>query len=761
METDDIRSQGRMDHSTIKLNDERLKFMTLIGNPDITYEFATEPDFNYLKVWFMLDHLGARMRDMSGLGNDAFIEGHPTLRRAGLSLGYMQTDAAPATPVMLFNSGTDVVSATNGEYIWILDNPSIRFTTFATGFSLTCRFCCLDFSTHYPNPDNPNSSYARRIAAKSDNATNGWTLLVYPTGTNTGGIEFEIMHNGTGYARLSTGYTAGLWYQIVITYDPNASPRIKIYTAGTENSSSSTFNTAIPTYTNLRIGARTSTTGFFRGYIHDFRLYMDKVLTQTEITNINTNELTIDNIEKGHVFMLQYSTVGLAMPKRSKTHKYNVGGKVISTRRHKYNMGGKAIVTKTHKFSLAGMENPVRTQVIRFQKTTTAANGTVQDVTLNFTPKAIIVWSDGSIVSDTYVDHFHSIYGFSDGTNHACVTAQSQDGQGTSATRRSHRTDSVFAQLNDNADTVKVRGSCSFGTNKVTFVWDVNNSEAIYIHMLAIGGNDITNTKVNTVQIGRSSTGTQNYTGLGFTPVTNESILFTISNQYPSVFTNTTVPYGGAAFGAAVSTTKRLAFATAEADTYGTSGTWRRYENNRVIAEIDQIDGSSLHTADFNGWITDGFQLDWTTTPEGSDYMFSYLVIKGGLWDCGSTVSPASPQSQTVSSLNLNSKPIRALICTSDAGTLTGSIYTWAAYSMGATDGTNSARASSTDQNGVDTTNSQRYNTISDIYGTVDSLGGTDNIATFTSFGTNQFTLNWTVANAARNLGWVVLADKT
>src|SRR5215217_5917869 len=73
LETDDVRSQGRMDHSTIKLNDERLKFVTTLdaGNFDFFYEFPTEPDFDKLKVWFMLDHLGTRMRDMSGFGNDA------------------------------------------------------------------------------------------------------------------------------------------------------------------------------------------------------------------------------------------------------------------------------------------------------------------------------------------------------------------------------------------------------------------------------------------------------------------------------------------------------------------------------------------------------------------------------------------------------------------------------------------------------------------------------------------------------------------
>jgi Concanavalin A-like lectin/glucanases superfamily len=315
LETDDVRSQGRMDHSTIKINDERLKFIDLLSNdPSINYEFPQEPDFNFLKVWFMLDHLGTRMRDMSGFGNDAIIQGHPTLRRANLIMGFGSTDLAGGTPTMLFNSGTDVVSQRNGEYIYIIDNPSVQFTLFPTGFSIAFRFNCLDFSNHISLD---GLTFGRRFAAKTDNATNGWNLIVYPTNTagTNGGVEFQVVHNNVTYKRRTTGYNINTWYQVIITYDPNAgstnAARIKIYTAGTENSLDGTATLILPTQTNLRIGARDFETGFFYGYIHDFRLYMGKVLTTTEVTNLNQNEVTIDNIPKRQVFILQHALFGL------------------------------------------------------------------------------------------------------------------------------------------------------------------------------------------------------------------------------------------------------------------------------------------------------------------------------------------------------------------------------------------------------------------------------------------------------------------
>lgn len=322
LETDDVRSQGRMDHSTIKLNDERLKFLTTLDADDATlyYEFPNEPDNNFLKVWFMLDHLGVRVRDMSGFQNNAIVSGHPTLRRIeGLDLGYIQTAAGGGTaaaPVMLFNSGTDVVSQTDGEYIWIPDNETIRFTNYsAAGFSITFRFAALTtgihtyFDPHNQDPDEPLTAI-RRIASKTDDVNNGWNVVI-----NGPQLEFHIIDNGVTYQRRATGFSAGPFYQVVITYNPlaaggTAADRIKIYTAGVLiNNSASTTTLFLPFQTNLRIGARDAVSGFFHGYIHDFRIYFGKVLNQTEVTNINTNELTIDNIDKGKNFIIQYALI--------------------------------------------------------------------------------------------------------------------------------------------------------------------------------------------------------------------------------------------------------------------------------------------------------------------------------------------------------------------------------------------------------------------------------------------------------------------
>src|SRR5215203_2438995 len=520
LETDDVRSQGRMDHSTIKLNDERLKFVTTLpsANTDFFYEFPTEPDFNFLKAWFMLDHLGARVRDMSGFNNDAIISGHPTLRRSGLDMGFQQTatgGGTPATPVMLFNSGTDVVSQTDGEYIWIPDNDTIKFTLFPVGFSIVFRFNCLDFNNHISEEF---GAFVRRFAAKTDDALNGWNLVLTPTNTagTTGAIEMNVTHNGTIYKRRRTGFSVGLYYQIVVTYDPNltADDRIKIYVAGIESSTAGITNLSLPVHSNLRLGARSAETGFFYGYLHDFRLYMGKILTQSEITNINDNEMTIDNITKGHAFVIQYAMVSQAM--RSKTHKYSLAGRVqrsrthrfnitkkltltrthkfnmvkgvTATRTHKFNMVKLVTRTRTHKFSLGGTVRltkihkfnitqkitrtrthrfnvgGLQTQYQRFIKSTTAGANIVQEITYASTPQVLLVWSDGNTQDNIFANQYATYYGFSDGTHHACVSGISKDGLTTTDTFSGHKSDKVIVLVDNTVGSIVAEATVSFAT---------------------------------------------------------------------------------------------------------------------------------------------------------------------------------------------------------------------------------------------------------------------------------------------------------
>lgn len=819
LETDDIRSQGRMDHSTIKLNDERLSFGTVLssGDTDFYYELPNEPDLKYLKAWFMLDHLGARIRDISGFQNDAIISGHPTLRRALLNLGFQQLETSPATPVMLFNSGTDVVSQNDGEYIWIPDNDTIKFTKFENGFSIHFRFNCLNFNTHFPSI---GGSYSRRFASKTDDADNGWNIIVYPTGTVfngvalNGGIELEIRDNGINYARRTVGYTAGLFYQVVVTYDrkagPDSSDRIRIYTGGIENSLDSNFGTILtPTTTNLRIGARSSQTGFFHGFIHDFRMWMDKVLTQQEVTNINTNELTIESVPKGHVFVVQYALVQAPMvskrhrwetvgriikvkvhkfndielvisPKIHKwisfhrilplrTHKFTIvelvmrlltlvydqGGLVTLTKTHKFSIKTKVTATKTHRYNMGGMQ----TQYQRFIKSTTAGTNITQEVTYTSTPQVLIVWSEGNTQDNTFANVYGTYYGFSDGTHHACVSGISKDSQTTSDTFSGHKNNRVISLMDNTVATMTAEATVSFAANKATFNWTTNDTRAVYIHTMALWG--LNNAEVKSFDAGTTTNGNRVY-NLNNTAMT-PTFLHTINNS--AIEGWSTSQGQSIAIGAGTSSSKQFAIVNVNKDGVNPSDVYTSFYTVSSVVGFDDDTGTEEAEAAISSFGTGTFTLNWSNAPPTTNRVFSALVIDSPNVDVGTFTQRSGTGTQVVNT-GTNVDNVRGLMILSN-GQTTGATQSTARMMIGGASSTSSQGVVNTGENdNISPTETARINKTGVIIksitvnGTVASSTTTAEAALSSVSTQDQFTLNWTTADAtARTHHYIVFGS--
>jgi hypothetical protein len=825
LETDDIRSQGRMDHSTIKLNDERLSFGTVLSssNTDYHYMLPNEPDLRFLRIWFMMDHLGARIRDISGFQNDAFVAGHPTLRRAFLNIGFQQLETSPATPVMLFNSGTDAVSQIDGEYIYIPDNGNIRFTNYPNGFTVHFRFNCLNFNNHTTNL---GGLFSRRFASKTDDENNGWSILVYPTGTivndvaSHGGVEVEITDNGIQYARRTAGYSAGLWYQVIVTYDRNAgftaAERIKIYTGGLETSMDSSFGTILATTTNLRIGARSSGSGFFHGYIQDFRMYFDKVLTQQEVINLSDNDLTISSIPKGHTFVVQYALVQQAIlvkthkwqtvgriikvrfhkfnvielvikPKIHKwnlyhrilplrTHKFTIvelvmrlltlvydqGGLVSLTKTHKFNIVNKLTVTKTHKYNLGGLQ----TQYQRFVKSTTAGSNITQAITFNSTPKALIVWSDGTAVDNTFTNDVVINYGFSDGTHHACVTGLSEDGQTTTDTFSGHKSDAVIAFTNEDvpSTTPIAEATVSFSSNQAVFNWTTNDTRATYIHCLAIWG--VENVEVKTFENGTTSTGNKVYT-LNNTSMT-PTFLHTITvNATGAGWTTSNAQ--AISIGAATSATKQFAIVNVNEDGQAGSDVWTAYLTDHVLLGHDDDTGTQEFAAKLSSFGTGNgqFTLNYTDPRSVTTIPFSVLVMDSPNIDVGLITQPAATGTQVVN-VDTNVNSVKGLMIFSNAQT-SGTLASTSQLMIGGASGTGSTAQGLTvvgENDGVASTETARINRTGKVIKTIAPNNAvlsttTTSEADLSSVSTqDQFTLNWTTANAtARKFHYIVFGS--
>jgi hypothetical protein len=409
--------------------------------------------------------------------------------------------------------------------------------------------------------------------------------------------------------------------------------------------------------------------------------------------------------------------------------------------------------------TLVDSPTTAKNQVVRFQKDTTGTTNATQDVALNFTPKALMVFSDGNTADNTLSAHFQWIQGFSDGTNHACILVSSEDAVVSSSdTYRSHRNDCVYVHRNVATGTVDQVATCTFGTNKVTFTWTTNDTQATYITLVAYGGGAITNVKVNTVTVAKSGTGTQDYTGLGFNPAgSGASVLMTLMSGLTS---SSDTDVGIGSFGAAVSSANRYVISTASEDASNPTDSWRTHRTDACLYQFTTA-GATDGYADFSAWITDGFRLNVIDAFTNTAFLFSYLVINGGTWDVGSIVSPASAQSSN-HSVSVSSKTIKGLVMASASSTSAGNntILTYNILTVSATDGTTESIIAEIDEDAQTTSDAYRVNAANGVIGRSLTVNGADTeTGTFTSFGTNQVTINWTGSPASRYYGYVVLAD--
>ena len=402
-------------------------------------------------------------------------------------------------------------------------------------------------------------------------------------------------------------------------------------------------------------------------------------------------------------------------------------------------------------------------QVATLTKPTSGTDGQTQDLNLNFTPKAIYVISSSNALNDTATAHAHYSVGFSDGTNDTCTAIHSIDASTVAFVCMSHRTDSVFCQVESADFSVLNKASVTFATNKVTFTWDVMDTVAnVNLIVLALGGADITNVKVGTASVGRTTTGTQDYTGLGFTPADADSILFTLSTfQTSNDVVSGAAEAGGINRGAAISTSKRWVCGITSEDSADPTDTWRYYDNAACLKSLNLV-GAIDYVADFSAWISDGFRLNYTDAPTTSTRKFSYMVIKGGSWDVDSLQSPTTPTNNVDYSVAVNSNTLRGLLLDTVATATLTTAQTITTSSTGVTDGTNKGCISIIDEDAQTSSDIYRLANTTSIIKPLTTNGATLELATFDSFSTNNFRLDWATASAATEYyGWVVVADAT
>ena len=242
------------------------------------YQMPMEPDADKLTCWLKflrVTSLGQYVDD-SGFKNSAILDsGSPT------------TSSGPVSglPSLQFN-GQDTTIA-------VPDAPTINTQTAAssTGFSVSFNLNPTSLADH--------GGKHRIIACKTDDLLSsrqwGWIIWLEPNGN----LYFHVRIANTFHTASKTFAFAALnrWYKIFCTFNRSTNtPRIYIDgVLSTESKSTYVGGLVLPDASNhLYIGSNDIPgQSYLSGSISDFRFWREKVVSQSEIDNIQANGYSI------------------------------------------------------------------------------------------------------------------------------------------------------------------------------------------------------------------------------------------------------------------------------------------------------------------------------------------------------------------------------------------------------------------------------------------------------------------------------------
>lgn len=294
----DFKAVNRPVLSRLKYHDKHI--FTASRNMNLLYYSPLEPDGDIVVGLWKLDHNGRYAADASGFANHMTIIGNPRLKK-GIDIAGLG-----GSLYMVFD---------DNNRCYIADKPKLNSTSYRNGFSLTARIYPFDISD---SDVSAGGLRYRHIVSKHDDTTgdNGYAMAVTPDGH----VVFTIWRNGTG---LSVTTAAG-----VIVVNTTTDPITSYDLAVTVSMDGRGIPTAAKLYVN-NVGYTTITTSHlplmegdtlkalrvgalfpynddiqkpwykWKGGIQDFRIYREKVLSDTEVSNYYTNKITIRNIAYG------------------------------------------------------------------------------------------------------------------------------------------------------------------------------------------------------------------------------------------------------------------------------------------------------------------------------------------------------------------------------------------------------------------------------------------------------------------------------
>lgn len=297
-DNEDIYSTGIDVDTVVRFHSELSGVTKFPFNHDFYPPF--EPDGNQVKLWIRGSNTGNKLREISNFGVTVTINGDPTLVDGNIDLGTF-TDGTKSIALRM-NRPTSITQ--NREYLEVPDSTNIQVAAVTTGLSIFVRFRM--------NAIADQDGIAETIIHKIDDSTpsNGYMLQVLSDGR----LLFIIRDGGVTTAKYAAAgsIVINTIYDVFLTYTVTGSV-LHIYINGVDK----TLTTFAGTVNfqddlinhNLFVGTRGKNVEY-RGSayfdFYDLKYYKDRVVTQTEVTNHQTNKWTISAIAFGQVMITDH-----------------------------------------------------------------------------------------------------------------------------------------------------------------------------------------------------------------------------------------------------------------------------------------------------------------------------------------------------------------------------------------------------------------------------------------------------------------------
>jgi len=282
-----------------------------------------------------------------------------------------------------------------------------------------------------------------------------------------------------------------------------------------------------------------------------------------------------------------------------------------------------------------------------FTKNTSGTEPVDQTVAFagDFTPKFLMLWTDGQTAEATSTTHGISYsQGWTDGTNEYCATYCDEDAVDTTNTSRQISNTKLLKIRDDQATLIAECDFKSWANNEFVVTWTENtDTSATRIYYEVIGGDDITKVECGDFNAATAGGPTQTVS-LTDSALVPDVAMFMCTGQtsFNSEGNDAQLCIG---FGTGSGANAGICYTSDHG--VDTSVVDRR--NSTVYSlTLNQIGGSRDGDGGIGAFNTGAFDIAWNNKFNGT-YIIAYTVIEGGTWDTVSVESKLSDGSQNIS----------------------------------------------------------------------------------------------------------------